>query len=117
MESRPTARSRYRTGPGPFSFLRGHALCERRWRWTSREERMSGFEEREDQFEKRFAVEEDLKFKALARRNKLVGQWAAQLLGYSGAKADAYVADLVAGLVGAGDPDALFAAIKASLEA
>jgi hypothetical protein len=77
---------------------------------------MSGFEEREDQFEKRFAVEEELRFKALARRNRLVGQWAAELLGYEGAKADAFAAELVAGLVGAAEPDALFAAVKARLE-
>ncbi|MGO8798269.1 MAG: DUF1476 domain-containing protein [Roseiarcus sp.] len=76
---------------------------------------MSGFEDREEQFEKRFAVDEEVKFKTLARRNKQVGLWAAQLLGYGGADADAWAADLVAGQVGAADPDALFAAVKAQL--
>lgn len=77
---------------------------------------MSGFDEREDQFEKRFALEEELKFKTLARRNRLVGRWAAQLLGYAGAQADSYVAELVGGLVGVADADALFGAVRAGFE-
>jgi len=76
---------------------------------------MSGFDDREEQFEKRFAVDEELKFKALARRNKLMGLWVAQLLGYGGADADSYAADLVAGQVGVPDPDALSKTIQASL--
>jgi hypothetical protein len=70
---------------------------------------MSGFEDRQEQFEKCFAVDEEVKFKTLARRNKLVGLWAAQLLGYGGSDAETYATDLVAGQVGAADPDTLFA--------
>jgi hypothetical protein len=77
---------------------------------------MSGFDEREDEFEKRFAMDESLRFKALARRSKLVGLWVAELLGYAGAQADAYAAGLVASQVGAADPDdALFKAVEAAL--
>jgi hypothetical protein len=76
---------------------------------------MSGFEDREEQFEKRFAVDEELKFKALARRNKLIGLWVAELLGYGGAEADSYAAELVASQVGASEPDALFGTVQASL--
>ena len=77
---------------------------------------MSGFEEREDEFEKRFAMDETLRFKTLARRNKLVGLWVAQLLGRAGAEADAYAAGLVASQVGAADPEeALFKAVEAAL--
>ena len=42
---------------------------------------MTGFDDREDKFEKKFAHDAELKFKAEARRNKLLGQWAAGLLG------------------------------------
>jgi len=76
---------------------------------------MSGFEDREEEFEKRFAVDEEVKFKTLARRNKLMGLWVAQLLGYGGAEADSYAAGLVASQVGASDPDAVFKTVQASL--
>ena len=46
---------------------------------------MTTFDKREDGFEKKFAHDEELKFKASARRNKLVGLWAAEKLGMSGA--------------------------------
>lgn len=77
---------------------------------------MSGFDEREEEFEKRYAMDETLRFKALARRSKLVGLWVAGLLGRSGPEADSYAAGLVAGQVGAADPDAaLFKAVAAAL--
>ncbi|WP_158816165.1 ATPase inhibitor subunit zeta [Methylocapsa sp. S129] len=76
---------------------------------------MSEFDNREEAFEKRFAVDEELAFKALARRNKLLGLWLAQLLGLSGAEADSYAAALVAGQVGVADPDGLFKIIQTSL--
>jgi hypothetical protein len=76
---------------------------------------MSEFDNREEAFEKRFAVDEELAFKALARRNKLLGLWLAQLLGRTGAEADADAAALVAGQVGVSDPDALFKTIQTSL--
>ena len=57
---------------------------------------MGSFDEREDTFEKQFARDADLQFKAKARRNKLLGRWAADLLGKVGAEAEAYADAVVA---------------------
>ena len=54
------------------------------------------FDKREDGFEKQFAHDEELRFKAYARRDNLVGLWAAGILGKTGADADAYAKDVVA---------------------
>src|SRR5205807_6230382 len=56
---------------------------------------MTTFDKREEGFEKQFAHDEELKFKANARRNKLLGLWAAEKLGLSGAQADAYAKEVV----------------------
>ena len=56
---------------------------------------MTTFDKREEGFEKKFALDEELKFKAEARRNRLVGLWAAEQLGLSGPGADAYARDVV----------------------
>ncbi|MEM9128791.1 MAG: DUF1476 domain-containing protein [Pseudomonadota bacterium] len=56
---------------------------------------MSTFEDRENAFENKCAHDEQMKFKAEARRNKLVGLWAAELLGKSGDEAEAYAKDVV----------------------
>src|SRR6202044_2412145 len=48
------------------------------------------FDKREEAFEQQFAHDEELKFKATARRNKLLGLWAAEKLGLTGAEADSY---------------------------
>ena len=56
---------------------------------------MSTFDDRESAFENKFAHDEEMQFKANARRNKLLGLWAAELLGKSGAEADAYAAEVV----------------------
>jgi hypothetical protein len=67
---------------------------------------MTTFDKREDAFEKQFAHDEELKFKAEARRNKLLGLWAAEKLGKSGADADAYAKEVVAAdFEEAGDAD------------
>jgi hypothetical protein len=76
---------------------------------------MSEFDNREEAFEKRFAVDEEIAFKTLARRNKLLGLWLAQLLGRSGADADSYAGALVAAQVGISDADALFNKIQTEL--
>ena len=52
---------------------------------------MTTFDKREEAFEKKFVIDEDLKFKALARSNRLLGLWVAEKLGLSGAEAQAYV--------------------------
>ena len=52
---------------------------------------MTTFDEREKSYEKKFAMDQDLKFRAEARRNKLLGEWAAARLGLSGAEVEEYV--------------------------
>jgi hypothetical protein len=67
---------------------------------------MTTFDKREDSFEKKYAHDEELRFKAAARRNKLLGLWAAEKLGKSGADAEAYARSIVAAdLEEAGDED------------
>ena len=67
---------------------------------------MASLEERGESFEKKFAHDEELKFKAEARRNKLLGLWAAGLMGKEGAAADAYAKEVIkADLEEAGDED------------
>jgi len=56
---------------------------------------MTTFDKREEGFEKQFVLDEELRFKANARRNKFLGLWAAQKLGLSGAEADAYAKAVV----------------------
>lgn len=69
---------------------------------------MAGFDDRRDAFEKKFAHDEELRFKATARRNKLFGLWVAQLLGKSGPDAEAYAKSVVlADFEEAGDADVL----------
>ncbi|KPF66892.1 hypothetical protein IP69_14105 [Bosea sp. AAP35] len=67
---------------------------------------MSTFDQRKDAFENKFAHDEELRFKATARRNKLLGLWAAEKLGKAGADADAYAKEVVvADFEEAGDED------------
>ena len=69
---------------------------------------MTTFDKREDAFEKQFAHDEELRFKATARRNKLLGLWAAEKLGLSGAEAESYAKSIVmADFEEAGDQDVL----------
>jgi hypothetical protein len=56
---------------------------------------MTTFDKREEGFEKKFALDEELKFKATARRNRMLGAWAAEQLGLTGADAEAYAKDVV----------------------
>ena len=66
------------------------------------------FDKREDGFEKQFAHDEELRFKAMARRNKLLGLWAADVLGKTGAEAEAYAKEVVlADFEESGDNDVL----------
>jgi hypothetical protein len=71
------------------------------------------FDKREEGFEKQFAHDEELRFKATARRNKMLGLWAAGILGKSGPDAEAYAKDIVmADFEKAGDNDVLHKLIK-----
>ena len=67
---------------------------------------MTTFDKREEGFEKKFAHDEELRFKATARRNRLLGQWAAEKLGLSDEEATAYAKEVViADFEEAGDDD------------
>ncbi|ODT13284.1 MAG: hypothetical protein ABS35_38165 [Kaistia sp. SCN 65-12] len=78
---------------------------------------MTTFDQRKDGFENRFALDETLRFKAVARRNKQLGLWAAGLLGKTGADAENYAADVVAAdFEEAGDED-VFRKIRGDFDA
>ena len=71
------------------------------------------FDKREEGFEKKFAHDEELRFKAMARRNKMLGLWAAGMLGKSGADAEAYAKEVVmADFEEAGDDDVVRKVLK-----
>ncbi len=57
--------------------------------------RMSTFDDRENAFENKYAHDEEMKFKAEARCNKLLGLWAAEMLGKSGEEAETYARDVI----------------------
>ncbi|HYV70422.1 MAG TPA: DUF1476 domain-containing protein [Pseudolabrys sp.] len=71
------------------------------------------FDKREEGFEKQFAHDEELRFKATARSNKMLGLWAAGILGKSGADAEAYAKEVVlADFEQAADHDVVHKLIK-----
>ena len=78
---------------------------------------MSSMRDRQEGFEKKFAMDEESKFKAMARRNKLLGLWAAEKLGKTGADADDYAKEVVrADFEEAGDND-VFRKVRADFDA
>ena len=78
---------------------------------------MSTFDKREEGFEKKFAHDEELRFKATARRNKLLGLWAAEKMGLAGAEAEAYGKSVVvADIEEAGEED-VFRKIRKDFDA
>tara|TARA_B100000686_G_C16686945_1_gene915354 strand:+ start:1081 stop:1389 length:309 start_codon:yes stop_codon:yes gene_type:complete len=77
---------------------------------------MSSFEDREKSFEKKFAHDEELQFKISARRNKYLGQWASQVLGYNQEKEKEYIQSVIkADFEEAGDDD-VFRKLKNDLK-
>ena len=64
---------------------------------------MTTFDEREKEFEARFKHDQELQFKIKARRNRLLGLWAAEKMELSGVDADAYAKSVVAAQFGGGD--------------
>jgi len=69
---------------------------------------MTQFDDRERAFETKFARDEEMQFRILARRNRLLGKWAARLMGLSDAEADAYAKDVIrADFEEAGDEDVI----------
>ena len=78
---------------------------------------MSGFDKRREGYESKFAHDQDLKFKATARRNKLLGLWAAEKMGLSGTAADDYAKEVVkSDFEEAGDED-VFRKVRKDLDA
>lgn len=74
---------------------------------------MTTFDEREKGFEQKYKHDQELQFKVNARRNKLLGLWAAEKLGLSGAAADAYAKEVVqADFAKPGDSDVLEKVMK-----
>src|SRR5271155_6160929 len=78
---------------------------------------MTTFDKREEGFEKKFALDEELKFKAEARRNRLLGLWAAEKLGIAGDAATAYAREAVAGAFAEGGDKAVVARLGRDLSA
>ena len=77
---------------------------------------MTQFEDRKKVFENKFAHDEELKFKANARRNKLLGLWAADLLGLEGEEREAYALEVVkADFVEPGEED-VYRKVKSDLD-
>ena len=77
---------------------------------------MNTFDEREKSFEKKFAHDEELQFKVSARRNKYLGQWASQILGYNSDQEKEYIQSVIkADFEEAGDED-VFRKLKTDLE-
>ena len=77
---------------------------------------MEKFDERKKSFEKKFAHDEELKFKVSSRRNKYLGQWVSQKLGYDAEKEKEYIESVIkADFQEAGDED-VFRKIKVDLK-
>ena len=77
---------------------------------------MEKFDERKKSFEQKFARDEELKFKVAAKRNKYLGQWVSQKLGYDSEKEKEYIQSVIkADFQEAGDED-VFRKIKADLK-
>jgi hypothetical protein len=78
---------------------------------------MATFDKRKEGFESKFARDEELKFKATARRNKLLGVWAGEKLGKSAEDAQTYAREVIrADMQEAGDED-VFRKLRADFDA
>lgn len=78
---------------------------------------MTTFDKREEGFEKKFALDEEQKFKAESRRNRMLGLWAADRLGMSGEAASAYAKEIVAAEFGEGGDADVIRKVLADLSA
>jgi hypothetical protein len=78
---------------------------------------MTTFDKRKDAFEEKFAHDAELQFKAGARRNKLLGLWAAGLLGKTGADAEAYARTIVAADFEEAGHEDVFRKVRADFDA
>jgi hypothetical protein len=78
---------------------------------------MSTFDDREKGYESKFAHDAELRFRAEARRNKLLGLWAAEKMGFTGDETDAYAKEVVkSDLEEPGDED-VFRKIRVDFDA
>lgn len=78
---------------------------------------MTSMKDRETAFESKFALDEEMRFRATARRNKLLGLWAAEKMGKAGDAAEAYAKEVVAAdFQEAGDED-VFRKVRGDLDA
>lgn len=78
---------------------------------------MTTFDDRKDAFERKFILDEEQKFRAVARRNRQLGEWAAGKLGKSGDEAEAYAKEVVAAdFAEAGEED-VFRKVRTDLPA
>ncbi len=69
---------------------------------------MTTFDDRERAFESKYARDQEMQFKVIARRNRLLGRWAAELMGLTEVEADTYARDVVrADFEEAGDEDVI----------
>ena len=78
---------------------------------------MTTFEDREKGFERKFAHDEELKFRATARRNKLLGLWAAEKLGLTGDEAQAYAREIVKADLAEPGEDDVFRKVRSDFDA
>ena len=110
--------SLYPSGPGRDEiFLDFRQFSRRRGARSGDVRQMTTFEERQKGFERKFAHDEELKFKATARRNRLIGLWAAEKMGLSGDEAQAYAREVIkADLAEPGDED-VFRKVRADFDA
>ena len=77
---------------------------------------MDSFKDREKNFEKKFAHDEELQFKVNARKNKYLGQWASQILSYDSEKEKEYIQSVIkSDFEEAGDED-VFRKLKLDLK-
>jgi hypothetical protein len=95
------------TGARPFGLCwEAHIDRQRRIAATSGRTAMNTMKDREEGFERKFAFDEELRFKATARRNKMLGLWAAEKLGKSGDEAETYAKEvIISDIEEAGDHD------------
>jgi hypothetical protein len=97
--------------------MRPHRRNEANTAVRGRNFAMTTFDKREEAFEKKFAIDEELKFKAEARCNRLLGLWAAQKLGITGDAAAAYARETVASAFAEGGENAVVAKVASDLAA
>ena len=84
---------------------------------VANEANMTTFDKREEGFEKKFAHDEELRFKANARRNKLLGLWAAEKLGITGDAANVYAKEVVMSDFDESGDDDVFKKVRKDLDA